>query len=111
MSPPSSPTLQQLHHLDRSSSGFHDQLSNLLYGEEYQQCAPNLRGDDLVWLVDYLDKVRRCVTFPHSPLNQCRLSMDSILPVPLSASVCVNLEADAALVEYSQHRTRFCLTF
>ena len=111
MSSPSSPTLQQLHHLDRSSSGFHDQLSNLLYGEEYQQCAPNLRGDDLVWLVDYLDKVRRCVTFPHSPLNQRRLSMDSILPVPLSGSVCVNLEADAALGGYSQHRTRFRLTF
>ena len=37
--------------------------------------------------------------------------MDSILPVPLSASVYVNSEADVAIGGYSQHRTRFHLTF
>ena len=61
--------LQQLHHLDRFSSDFHDQVSNALYGEEYKQCVPNLQGDDLVWLVDYLDKVRRRVSLLHSLLK------------------------------------------
>ena len=50
--------LQQFHHLDRSSSGFHDQLTNVLYGEEYKQSVKSLQGNDLVWLVDYLDEVR-----------------------------------------------------
>ena len=67
MSSPSSPTLQQLHRLDRSSPDFHDQLCNLFYGREYSQCVLSLQGDDLAWLVDYLDKVCRCVTFSHSP--------------------------------------------
>ena len=110
MSSPSSPALQQLHHLDRSLPNFHDQLCNVLYGEEYTQCAPNLQGKDLVWIVNYLDKVRRHVLLPRSPLSQRRLSMVSILPVLLSASVCVNSEADAVPEGYSQHHTPFCLT-
>ena len=69
MSSSSTPMLQQLSRLDRSSSGFHDQLSNILCGEEYEQCVPNLQGNDLVWLVDYLEKVRHRVAFPHSSLN------------------------------------------
>ncbi|KAF9643889.1 kinase-like protein [Thelephora ganbajun] len=56
MSSPNSPTLQQLHRLDASSPDFGDQLSNVLYGHEYQQCVQNLQGHDPVWLVDYLDK-------------------------------------------------------
>jgi len=59
--PPSNP-LQQLRRLDRFSSKFHDRVSNILYGEEYKQWAPNLQDDDLVGLVDYLDKVRRRVS-------------------------------------------------
>ena len=54
--------LQQLHHLDRSSSEFHDQLSNILYGEEYERHMADLKSDDLVSLVDYLDKVCCCVS-------------------------------------------------
>ena len=69
MSSPSPPALQRLHRLTRSSPGFHDQLNNVLYGEEYRQCLPNLQGDYLVWLVDYLDEVSRCVAFPRSPLK------------------------------------------
>lgn len=69
MSSPSPPTLRQLHHLDRSSSEFRDQLSNVLYGEEYRQCVQNLQGDHLMWLVDYLDEVRCCVPHPRSPLK------------------------------------------
>jgi len=60
----SRPFLQQLRHLDRSTSGFHDQLTRVLNGEDYQQRAPNLQGDDLVWLIDYLDEVCRHITFP-----------------------------------------------
>ena len=62
--------LPQLHLLDRSSSTFHDQLSNILYGEEFRQKAPNLETEGLVWLVDYLDKVRRRISFLRSPLKQ-----------------------------------------
>ena len=58
MSSPGTPALQQLLGLDTSSSEFHDQLCNVFYGEEYQKCVPNLQGDDSVWLVDHLDKVR-----------------------------------------------------
>ena len=67
MSSPGLPALQPLRHLNKSSPKFHDQLSNLLYGKEYEQCVPNLEGDDLVWLVDYLDKVLRDISIPCSP--------------------------------------------
>jgi hypothetical protein len=69
MPSPNSPVLQQLDYLNGSLPGFHDRLYGLLYGEEYVQCTRNLQGDDLVWLVNYLDKVRRRVAVPHSPLN------------------------------------------
>jgi hypothetical protein len=65
---PGSPVLRQLDRLNRSSPDFHDQLSGIVYGEEYKQCVPNLQDDELVWLVDYLDRVRRRVALPHSPL-------------------------------------------
>jgi hypothetical protein len=58
---PSHSVLQKLHNLDRSLSEFHDRLSNVLYGEEYTRCVKHLQGDDLAWLVDYLDQVRRHV--------------------------------------------------
>jgi len=64
MSSPTFPALQRLRLLSGSSSGFHDQLSNVLYREEYQQCVPKLQGDDLLWLVDYLDKVFVASSFP-----------------------------------------------
>ena len=111
MSSPTSPALQKLHHLDRSLPNFHDQLCNALHGEEYTQCVLNLQGDDLVWIVDYLDKVRRRVTLPYSPLSRRRLLMVSIVPLQLSTSVYVNSEADAALGGYFRHHTQFHLTF
>ena len=80
MSSPNSPTLQQLDHLDSSSTDFHNQLCNVLHGEEYSRCMPNLQGDDLVRLVDYLDKVRRRrVTFPNSPLKLAQ-ALDNLDP-------------------------------
>jgi len=69
MASPSHPVLQRLDGLKRSSSDFHDQLSNVLYAEEYKQYVSDLRGDDLVWLVDYLDEVRCRLALPHSPPN------------------------------------------
>jgi hypothetical protein len=82
MSSPSTPVLQQLHLLDTSSSGFHDQVSNVLYGEEYRQCVPIIQGDDIVWLVDYLDRVRRRTALPRSPLKPSKAldSLDSASP-------------------------------
>lgn len=60
-------TLERLRFLDRSSSEFHDQLNDVLCGEEYEQWVLNLGGKDLVWLVGYLDKVCRHIALPHSP--------------------------------------------
>ena len=104
------PILQQLDLLNRSSPDFHDQLSNVLYGEEYQQCMPNLQGEDLVWLVDYLDMVRCHIALPRLRLSQPRLLMASILPVPLFGNVYASSEAYVALGGYSQRRTHFRLT-
>ena len=62
MSSPSLPALQRLHRLNRSLPEFHNQLNDILHGREYTEYVPDLQGDDLAWLVDYLDKVR-----PHHP--------------------------------------------
>ena len=79
MSSPSPPALQQLHHLDRSSPEFHDHLCNVFYGEEFQKCVQNLQGDDLVWLIDYLDKVRRHVVLLCPPIKPSQ-AFDSLDP-------------------------------
>ena len=67
--PPLNPTLQRFHNLNKSSLDFHDQLCDVLYGEKYCQCVQNLQGGDLVWLIEYLDKVRYRVALPHSPFR------------------------------------------
>ena len=69
MSSPSSPTLQRLDRLDKSSPGFHDQLCSVFYGKEYVRCVPSLQPDDIAWLVDYLDTVRRQIVPSRSLLN------------------------------------------
>ena len=66
---PSPPALRKLQSLHPSSSKFQDQLNDLLRGEDYQECVPNLEGDDLVWLVEYLDEVCRPIALPDSPLK------------------------------------------
>ena len=58
---PSSPALQKLHSLEMSSPNFQDQLSNAFYGKEYAECVRNLEGDDVTWLINFLDKVRPCL--------------------------------------------------
>ena len=60
---------EQLYRLDRSSSRFHDQVSNVLYGGEYKKTVPNLQDEDLVRFIDYLDEVRRRIPLFYSPLN------------------------------------------
>lgn len=66
---PNSPVLRQLHCLDLSSPDFQDQLSEVLYGEQYIQCEKSLEHGDLIWLVDYLDQVSRRVAPSRSPLK------------------------------------------
>lgn len=62
-------TLQRLHRLNKSSPGFHNQLNDVLFGEEYWQSVPNLQGNDLVLFVDYLDKVCHSILFPRPSLK------------------------------------------
>jgi len=62
--------LERLRHLDKSSSKFHDRVSNILYGEEYKEWMPTIEGDDLVGLADHLDKVRCHTSLPRSPLKR-----------------------------------------
>ena len=52
--------LEQPRRLDKSPSSFHDRINIILHEEEYKQLVPTIEGDDLVGLVDYLDKVRCC---------------------------------------------------
>ena len=62
MASPGSPSLQKLRSLDAPLS--ESQLNDILHGKEYRQFVSNLQGDDLIWFVDYLDKVRRPVALP-----------------------------------------------
>ena len=111
MSSPHSTTLRQLRHLDESSPNFHDQLTSVLSGEEYEQSVPNLRNNDLVFLVDYLDKVRRHVALPALCLSQYRPLIFSIPQVPDSRNVYASLETYVAPGRYCRPRTFFRLQF
>ena len=88
--------IQQLRPLDMSSPGFPDQLSNILYGQEYARHVEDLQSDDLVSLVDYLDKARYRLAFACLCLDHHRLSMSSSLPPPPSGNVYANSEAYVA---------------
>jgi len=88
MSSPSLPVLQQLHRLDRSSPDFQDQLRNVLYGEEYTRCVPELQDNDLIWLVDYLDKVIHPVAIPGSPLKPAQ-TLDGLDPSSATSRKCL----------------------
>ena len=68
MLPPASPPLKRLYGLDKSSFKFHDELSDVLNEKEFAQWVPTFQGEDLVWFIDYLDKVSRCASFPRPPL-------------------------------------------
>ena len=61
--------LQRLHDLDRNSPQFQEQFSNFLRGNEYQSVVSDLEGEDLVWLIGYLDSVCLQDTSPSSGLT------------------------------------------
>ena len=103
MTTPSHPTLQKLLRLDTSPPDFGDQLCNILNGWEYTGCEWNLKGDDLAWLVDYIDKVRAALPSIAPILSRDRLSIFSHLPTLRSGSVCVSSEGYAAPTGYSRH--------
>ena len=65
---PSDP-LRTLRDLDRTSPHFRNQLIDFLRGNEYRHVAPSLQGEDLAWLVNYLDDVSICIVFPHHALT------------------------------------------
>jgi len=50
-------TLQQLHDFDKTPPQFHERLTNFLRGDDYRNAVSNLQGEDLTWLVEYLDGV------------------------------------------------------
>ena len=103
---PSHSPLEQLRHLDRSSSEFHDRVSNILYGEDYKKWVQTVQGDDLVGLVDYLDKVRYPSHSFAPRSSRYRLSTILTLPVPLSESACANSDTYAAPERYYHLRIR-----
>ena len=88
--------MQQFRPLDMSSPGFPDQISNILSGDEYTRRVGDLENDDLVSLVDYLDKARYCLIFLCLCSDRHRLSMFSSLPPPLSENVYTNSEVYVA---------------
>ena len=103
--------MQQFRPLDMSSPGFPDQISNILSGDEYTRRVGELENDDLVSLVDYLDKARYPPVFLCLCLDRHRLSMFSSLPPPLSENVYTNSEAYVAPRCYYRPRTSFCPQF
>jgi len=80
--------LDQLRRLNSFSSEFHDQLCNVLYGREYRQSVQCLQGDDLVWFVEYLNKVRCRNVFPHSPIKSVQ-ALDSLNPASFAFRECL----------------------
>ena len=70
MSSPSSLAFQELDGLDRSSPGFSHKLVDILRTRNYAQSLSSLEGDDLKWLVDYLDEASRDLAHPRSSFKQ-----------------------------------------
>ena len=74
--PPRTPTkrlfpdpLRKLHDFDSTSPLFHKQFVNFLRGQEYRNTVPDLQGEDLARLVEYLDSVSPQTTSPYSALK------------------------------------------
>jgi len=66
---PSLTPLQQLYRLDKLSPQFPDRLTDLLREQEREDYAADLQGEDLSWLVEYLDDVRPRDAFTNSLLK------------------------------------------
>jgi len=64
--------LKQLRGFDRTSSQFHKHLSSFLRSEGYRSAVPNLQGEDLAWLVEYLESVSLQTISPtYLPIEHC----------------------------------------
>ena len=83
------PALQKLHRLAVSSPDYCDNLYEVLHEEDYQECAANLRGDDLTWLVDYLDKVCSLHRPLHPVLNLAQ-ALDGLEPSSEAYRKCMH---------------------
>jgi len=59
--------LHQFDSLDKNSPQFPDQLTNLLYKEGLKEYILKFRDEDVVWLVEYLDRV--CLSITLYPLS------------------------------------------
>ena len=79
MPPSSSPVLERLHRLDKSSVALQDRL-DAAYWEEYKQSVSNLQTNDVLWLADYLDKVRPPASIPtrYSQVWRTRLDLTRV---------------------------------
>lgn len=69
LSEPNLTPLQQLRSLNRASPEFFDQLNNVLHDKACEESIRNLEGNDLVSVIDYLDKVRCDTSLPRSLLR------------------------------------------
>lgn len=96
MHPPRLNPLDRLLRLKKSSSKFHDEISNILYGEEYKRWVADIGGGNVLRLVDFLDKVRYRASFFVSHSSHRRLLTLSTLPVPVSGNACENSDAYVA---------------
>ena len=96
MSPHSPNPLERLLRLNRSSATFNDEVSNVLYGREYERWVQRIEGDDVVGLVDFLDGVRRRDFFSAPCSSRCRPSIPSPLAVPVPEDACENSDTYAA---------------
>ena len=56
--------LEQLHGFDGASPEFHKHLINFLRSEGYRSAVPTLQGEDLAWLIEYLDSVSLQIVSP-----------------------------------------------
>ena len=62
--------LRALVQLDRLSPQFPDQLCDILDGNGFDDCVKNLEAEDLLWLIEFLDKVWFPLDSKNHPLNQ-----------------------------------------
>lgn len=87
MDSPTHPALHQILRLDKLLPDFYDRLSDALRGQEFEGSIPNLKDSDLVWLVNYLDKVPAIYPCHLSTHASGRFLMILILPVLLPGIV------------------------
>jgi len=64
------PFIRQLGQLDRTSPQFSDQLATLLGGEGIREVVLNFSAQNALWLVEYLDDVRRDTSGLNRSLKQ-----------------------------------------